>query len=351
MELVDREKPAHTAYRVCLADADMRVGMNARVGVDSIVGGAPETLRLDTADGSLDGTAARAPHGARRPGSAPSPSADCGSHDRSPAAPDPGTPRLRAHHTSTGKDETVADQTISEATLRGLAAPERNRYFYGKLLDDRHLTMEQCYALGKRWMLNRLTLGTGVLCGLRVIACADGSIAVTAGVAIDGVGREIVVPAAAVVDPAQPTDGCGLPVGERLTTGQTTISLCYTECGAEPVRVLAGDCDTTAAFADSTVVERFRITVGSGLPVAGARPGGRPTRGDLPQRPARRVLAPDRHRAGARRRTDRRPAVPGAGLDLRRPRHRHSRRRRDPDGDRRVHLPRPRCSATPFSSN
>ena len=88
----------------------------------------------------------------------------------------------------------MADQTISEATLRGLAAPERNRYFYGKLLDDRHLTMEQCYALKKRWMLNRLTLGTGVLCGLRVIACADGSIAVTAGVAIDGVGREIVVP-------------------------------------------------------------------------------------------------------------------------------------------------------------
>ena len=62
-ELVDREKPAHTAYRVCLADADMRVGMNARVGVDSIVGGAPETLRLDTADGSLDGALLAPPTG------------------------------------------------------------------------------------------------------------------------------------------------------------------------------------------------------------------------------------------------------------------------------------------------
>lgn len=161
----------------------------------------------------------------------------------------------------------MADQTVSEATLRALAAPERNRYFYGKLLDDRHLTLEQCYSLKKRWMLNRLTLGAGVLCGLRVIAGADGTVAVTAGVAIDGVGREIVVPANVVIDPAQPTDACGLPVGATLTTGQTTISLCYTECGAEPVRALIGGCDTTAAMVDSTVVERFRLTVSSGLPV------------------------------------------------------------------------------------
>ena len=45
-----------------------------------------------------------------------------------------------------------------------LAAPERNHYFYGKLLDEQHLTMEQRYFNQKRWLLNRLTVGGGVLC-------------------------------------------------------------------------------------------------------------------------------------------------------------------------------------------
>lgn len=62
-EVIDREKPAHTAYRVCLADADMRVGMNARVGVDSIVGGSPKPLHLDTADGGLDSSLLAPPTG------------------------------------------------------------------------------------------------------------------------------------------------------------------------------------------------------------------------------------------------------------------------------------------------
>ena len=51
-----------------------------------------------------------------------------------------------------------------------LASPRRNHFFYGKLLDELHLRMEQDYFNGKRWMLNRLGLGHGVLCGLEVTA-------------------------------------------------------------------------------------------------------------------------------------------------------------------------------------
>ena len=51
-----------------------------------------------------------------------------------------------------------------------LAAPQRNNYFYGKLLDEFHFQMEQHYMNQKRWLLNRLSLGTGVLCGLEVTA-------------------------------------------------------------------------------------------------------------------------------------------------------------------------------------
>ena len=44
--IVDREKPAHTDYRVRLVQPDLRVGMQSVVGVDTIVGGDPPPWRL-----------------------------------------------------------------------------------------------------------------------------------------------------------------------------------------------------------------------------------------------------------------------------------------------------------------
>ena len=81
----------------------------------------------------------------------------------------------------------------ADELLRALAAPKRNQFFYGKRMDVQHFRMEQDYGKSKQWLLNRLTLGKGVLCGLRVSASAD-RIIVDPGVAIDGLGREIVVP-------------------------------------------------------------------------------------------------------------------------------------------------------------
>ena len=39
--IVDREKPAHTDYRIELLEPDLRIGLQARVGIDAIVGGDP----------------------------------------------------------------------------------------------------------------------------------------------------------------------------------------------------------------------------------------------------------------------------------------------------------------------
>lgn len=44
--IVDREKPAHTDYRIDLIAPEMRVGFQARVGIDTIVGGESAPLRL-----------------------------------------------------------------------------------------------------------------------------------------------------------------------------------------------------------------------------------------------------------------------------------------------------------------
>lgn len=44
---IEREKPAHTDYHLCLVEARMRVGFQARIGIDSIVAGPPPPLSLE----------------------------------------------------------------------------------------------------------------------------------------------------------------------------------------------------------------------------------------------------------------------------------------------------------------
>ena len=156
---------------------------------------------------------------------------------------------------------------MTDAMTGSLHAPKRNKYFYGKLLDAAHMSLEQCYGIDKRRMLNRLALGPGVLCGLDVTAGADHTVCISPGVALDCCGREIIVPVArAAIDPAQPTDALGMPVGDKLTEGQTTIYLCYTECDTEPTEVWVSECDGVAKTAPSATEERYRIIVRAGVP-------------------------------------------------------------------------------------
>ncbi len=71
---------------------------------------------------------------------------------------------------------------------------ERNNYFKGKVMSAESFKAEQLYYNDKRRLMNRLAGGYGVVCGLDTVAVADDKISVEAGVAVDGLGREIVVP-------------------------------------------------------------------------------------------------------------------------------------------------------------
>ena len=53
-DLIEAEKPAHTDFRLCLVEPSMRVGVQARVGIDSIVAGAGPALRLGGGELGLD---------------------------------------------------------------------------------------------------------------------------------------------------------------------------------------------------------------------------------------------------------------------------------------------------------
>lgn len=140
-----------------------------------------------------------------------------------------------------------------------LMAPRRNKFFYGKMLDEMHLQMEQDYFNGKRWMLNRLGLGNGVLCGLNVTV-KDKFICISRGVAIDPQGREIVVPESQLFDPWKVTD----PAGSELTrTAAHKVYVCvaYRECATDYVPVLVTDCDNANQQAPSTIKESYCVMI------------------------------------------------------------------------------------------
>ena len=44
--ILDREKPAHTIYHLCVIEPRMRVGVQARIGIDAIVAGPPSPTPL-----------------------------------------------------------------------------------------------------------------------------------------------------------------------------------------------------------------------------------------------------------------------------------------------------------------
>jgi hypothetical protein len=70
---------------------------------------------------------------------------------------------------------------------------ERNLFFKGKLLTVRDFESEQKYFNDKRRLLNRLIYGSGVISGLQVIRVDDKQVSLETGVALDTLGREIVV--------------------------------------------------------------------------------------------------------------------------------------------------------------
>ncbi len=158
--------------------------------------------------------------------------------------------------------------TLTHTRTDGLAAPRRNHYFYGKLLDDLNLTMEQRYFNGKRFTLNRLALGSGVLCGLQVTS--DGkTLTVGPGIAIDGHGREIVVPKATSIDPWRAGDEGNLSASfDPAQDYAVYLVLCYREHGTDLVPALVTDCDGADACAPSTITEGFALAVHEGAPPA-----------------------------------------------------------------------------------
>jgi hypothetical protein len=136
-----------------------------------------------------------------------------------------------------------------------LEPPRRLNYFSGRLLTAEDYQAEQSYWLGKHRSHARHLHGSGVVCGLGVTPSGSGGVTVEPGLAIDGFGREIVVPEPRQMsDPRQPIDDRGEPCSPRVDSELVTICLAYAER-------LDGDGDP-APF----VREGYRLEVRPGRP-------------------------------------------------------------------------------------
>jgi hypothetical protein len=144
-----------------------------------------------------------------------------------------------------------------------LSKPVRNHYFFGKKLDVHHFELEQNYFNYKRWLLNRLVTGVGVVCGLNV-KWADPhkrhAVIVKPGLAIDKWGREIVLVNDSKPVEVKPPEAGMCREGEELFV---YICLEYLECESDPVAALTGECGDERCMPD-TIHERYKITVKPG---------------------------------------------------------------------------------------
>ncbi|MDO4531410.1 MAG: hypothetical protein Q4C06_05465 [Bacillota bacterium] len=106
---------------------------------------------------------------------------------------------------------------------------ERNRYYAGKMLTSADFAAEQGYVNDKRRFLNTLVFGSGIVCGCNVYSLDDLSIFIESGLAIDSLGREIVIDSS-VVKKLSAIHGF-----EAIRSNHVTLCLKYKEEQVHPV--------------------------------------------------------------------------------------------------------------------
>jgi hypothetical protein len=149
---------------------------------------------------------------------------------------------------------------------------ERQNYFFGKLMTKRDFQDEQSYFNEKRWILNRLGIGWGVLCGLKVKMSNESSskVIVEPGFALDPYGHEILVCEEFLYDLKEEVNK--LHSVEELEKNKHKIftcylSICYKECFAEPTRIpVESCCSTDTQCIHNRIRECFEIKISDDKP-------------------------------------------------------------------------------------
>ena len=153
---------------------------------------------------------------------------------------------------------------------------ERNNYFFGKLMTVRDFFAEQHYFNEKRWLINRMINGWGVVCGLNVCLKENttDTIIITPGLAIDCLGREILIcepQEVSLNDVVPPFE----PSSENINTNNLAICLEYFDCKTEPVNIPPIDCSKRERGEFNRIRDSFKIRVKYSSEVKIAEPYGK----------------------------------------------------------------------------
>jgi len=109
---------------------------------------------------------------------------------------------------------------LCECGLCKIPQFERNNYFHGKMLSVRDLEAEQRYFNEKRWLINRMVLGWGIVCGLEV-RYENGCLFVSPGLALDCCGHELLVCERQALSPATIAEQLGVGGPKPLYDSKT----------------------------------------------------------------------------------------------------------------------------------
>lgn len=134
---------------------------------------------------------------------------------------------------------------------------ERNNYFYGKLLTVRDFHEEQKYVNDKRRFNNFFTKGVGVVAGLDVVLIDEKTISISAGMALDSQGREIIVEES-VIKKLNVIEG----FSQLQNFDDVYICISYDEAGKEPVHAVTG----TAVDNFNRIEENYSLNLLDELP-------------------------------------------------------------------------------------
>ena len=139
---------------------------------------------------------------------------------------------------------------------------QRNRYFYGKLMTVRDFELEQEYFNGKRYLLNRLIHGKGLLCGfsnLELFTAGSDEVKIRfrdGGIALDALGREIVVP----IDMEKKVlTGEGVPFKKPEFINPTYLYLKYSYAVSEFVRAASNPLSCEEIACPNRIQEDFEV--------------------------------------------------------------------------------------------
>lgn len=140
---------------------------------------------------------------------------------------------------------------------------ERNNYYFGKLMKVQDFEIEQSYFNKKRWLINRMILGWGVVCGLDVKQKNENEVIIEPGLAIDYCGREIRVCDTQLVSLAPQEDECNYEEKVEQTNGSEQYAIClkFKECKTESFPAFHSACDQKEKCQFNRIRDWFEIKV------------------------------------------------------------------------------------------